>query len=533
MALTKVTRSGITDDSINAAKIEDGTIVDADITPGTITPAKLASTLDLSSKTVTLPNTSVTNAMLAGSIANDKLANSSITINGAATALGGSVNASSLAWQSVKTADFNAVAGEGYFVDTNSVGAVTATLPGSPSAGDTIAFKDYAGTFGTNSLTIARNGNNIQGVANNSEIKTNRASIVLVYIDATKGWLFTNESNVADLEKTVFTSATGGTITTSGDYKIHSFTGDGNFVIASVGGNTCGAGNPNAFDIAVVAGGGGGSTGPSSGGGGGGGVILAPAQTTLTAGTYPVTVGAGGAGGGANPNPGCAKRGYVGSDTILSVYFAKGGGAGGNSSGPVQNAISGQELNGGSGGGSRGEGSSGTGCAGTSNQVPSMPAPLGPLGFGNRGGYGTNEPGSPWNSIPLRRVAGGGGGAGGVGGNADPSGGGNGGAGKDIAPVFGASPQSFYPAVSGTTSVFAGGGGGSCCTGGGGTGPGVGGDAGPGGGGVGANAGPATPQTAGAGTANHGGGGGAGQDSGGSASGAGGKGIVLIKYKFQ
>jgi len=60
MALTKVTRSGITDDSINADKIEDGTIVDADITPGTITTAKLASTLDLSSKTVTLPNTSVT-----------------------------------------------------------------------------------------------------------------------------------------------------------------------------------------------------------------------------------------------------------------------------------------------------------------------------------------------------------------------------------------------------------------------------------------------------------------------------------------
>jgi hypothetical protein len=38
-------------------------------------------------------------------------------------------------------------------------------------------------------------------VANDSEISTNRASIVLVYIDATKGWLYTNESNVADLEK--------------------------------------------------------------------------------------------------------------------------------------------------------------------------------------------------------------------------------------------------------------------------------------------------------------------------------------------
>src|SRR6056300_1059816 len=395
MALTKVQKTGITDNAIDADKIEDGTIVAADIAPGTITNAKLA-----------------------GSIANDKLANSSITVNGSSVSLGGSVSAGKVEWQAVKTADFNAVAGEGYFVDTNSVGAVTATLPGSPSAGDTIAFKDYATNFGTNSLTIARNGNNIQGVANDSEISTNRASVVLVYIDATKGWLYTNESNVADLEKTVFTSATGGTITTDGDYKVHAFTGDGCFVIATVGGNECGLGNPNAFDIAVVAGGGGGSTSPSSGGGGGGGVILAPVQTTLTASTYPVTVGAGGAGGGANPNPGCAKRGNVGSDSIISSYTAKGGGAGGNSSGPVQNAIPGQELNGGNGGGSRGEGASGTGCAGVSNQVPSMPAPLGPLGFGNRGGYGTNDAGasSPWNNIPLRRVAGGGGGAGGAGG---------------------------------------------------------------------------------------------------------------------
>ena len=68
MALTKVTKSGLTDNAVDASKIEDGTIVDADITPGTITNAKLA-----------------------GSIANDKLANSSITINGSAVSLGGSV----------------------------------------------------------------------------------------------------------------------------------------------------------------------------------------------------------------------------------------------------------------------------------------------------------------------------------------------------------------------------------------------------------------------------------------------------------
>src|SRR6056300_356855 len=245
MALTKVQKTGITDNAIDADKIEDGTIVAADIAPGTITNDKLA-----------------------GSIANDKLTNSSITVNGSSVSLGGSVSAGKVSWQAVKTADFNAVAGEGYFVDTDSVGAVTATLPGSPSAGDTIAFKDYAANFGTNALTIARNGNNIQGVANDSEISTNRASIVLVYIDATKGWLYTNESNVADLENKFYVTATGGTVTTSGDYKIHTFTGDGCFVVSQ--GNS---GPGTAVDYVVVAGGGGGGSGStdSQWGGGGGG----------------------------------------------------------------------------------------------------------------------------------------------------------------------------------------------------------------------------------------------------------------------
>jgi hypothetical protein len=63
----------------------------------------------------------------------------------------------------------------------------------SASIGDTIAIKDYAGTFATNNLTIVRNGHNIQGVANDSLISTNRASLVLVYVDSTKGWLFTEE----------------------------------------------------------------------------------------------------------------------------------------------------------------------------------------------------------------------------------------------------------------------------------------------------------------------------------------------------
>jgi hypothetical protein len=95
------------------------------------------------------------------------------------------------AWQAVKTTGFTAVAKEGYFCDTTSA-AFTATLPVSATIGDFISFVDYAGTFDTNNLTIARNGHNIQGVAEDLTVATERAGFTLVYVDATQGWLLQN-----------------------------------------------------------------------------------------------------------------------------------------------------------------------------------------------------------------------------------------------------------------------------------------------------------------------------------------------------
>ena len=481
MALTKVTRSGITDDSINADKIEDGTIVDADITPGTITNAKLA-----------------------GSIANAKLANSSITVNGSSVSLGGSFTAGSIDWQSVVSGNTVMVAGRGYFVNTTS-GAINMTLPSSASAGDTIAIKDYAGTFGSNSLNILRNGHNIQGVANNSEISTNRASVVLVYIDSTKGWLYTNESNVADLEKKVYTAATGGTVATSGDFKIHTFTGDGCFVVS-----TAPVGPGTAVDYVVVAGGGGGAWDRGGGGGAGGyressgnsgpytaSPLATPTGITVTATTFPITVGAGGAGG----NSPSVFYGVKGSNSVFSTITSAGGGGGSfNPSG---------DHAGGSGGGFPGGSSIPDYPPGSNGNVPPVSPPQ-----GNSGGNG----GTPGPSGLLN--AGGGGGATAVGGNATAgSGGGPGGAGATSS-------------ITGSPVTRAGGGGGSRAFDSNPNGSGTSGTGGSGGGGA---AAPSAGTNGSSGTANTGGGGGgaANNPSPGSAAGAGGKGVVILRYRFQ
>ena len=91
-------------------------------------------------------------------------------------------------WQAVKTANFTAVAGEGYFVNTTG-GVITATLPSSATIGNEVSIIDYAGTADTNNITIGRNGHNIQGAASDMTVTTERAAFTLVYVDSTQGWL--------------------------------------------------------------------------------------------------------------------------------------------------------------------------------------------------------------------------------------------------------------------------------------------------------------------------------------------------------
>jgi hypothetical protein len=79
-------------------------------------------------------------------------------------------------------------AGYGYFVNTSS-GAITMTLPSSPSLGDEVSIIDYAGTFDTNNLTVGRNSQPIMGTAADLTVSTERAGFTLVYVDSTQGWL--------------------------------------------------------------------------------------------------------------------------------------------------------------------------------------------------------------------------------------------------------------------------------------------------------------------------------------------------------
>ena len=288
-------------------------------------------------------------------------------------------------WQSaIKTSDFTAVSGEGYFVNTTS-GAITVTLPASPSVGAIVAIKDYAGTFATNNLTIARNGSNIQGAANNSLIETNRASVVLVFADSTKGWLYTNESNVGDNILQPFIAATGGTITTSGDFKIHTFTSSGTFTVTDAGG----PGGSTTVDYLVIAGGGGGGKVVGGAGGAGGYRESFPNPATggfpVSAQAYPITIGAGGT----NASSPVPQNASPGSNSTFSTITSAGGGSGGSSGG-------GGGADGGSGGGGAYGGSGGTGN--TPSVSPSQ---------GNNGGSGSQPIGL------AGGIAGGGGGAGG------------------------------------------------------------------------------------------------------------------------
>jgi len=184
MATTQVSNSLIKDASVTAAKMAansvdsdsyvDGSIDTAHIADGQVTVAKMAANSVDSDQYV---DGSIDTAHIAdNAIVAAAITDGTITAAKLGTGVGGAFNNFL-----VKTANYTAVTRDQLVVNSGS--AVTITLPASPSAGN-IVFIENAGA-GT--VTIARNGSNINSTADNGELDTN-AGATLVYVDSTIGW---------------------------------------------------------------------------------------------------------------------------------------------------------------------------------------------------------------------------------------------------------------------------------------------------------------------------------------------------------
>lgn len=87
---------------------------------------------------------------------------------------------------SIKTSAYSVGANEVVPVDSTG-GSFTLTLPAFPSSGDRFRVPDVGGSAGTNPITIARNGNNINGAASDIQHDVNNAVAEGEFI-ATYGW---------------------------------------------------------------------------------------------------------------------------------------------------------------------------------------------------------------------------------------------------------------------------------------------------------------------------------------------------------
>jgi len=407
-----------------------------------------------------------------------------------------------------------AATGSGYFLNTTA-GTITINLPAG-AAGSIVSMADYAGTWQTYNVTVNANGTEkIGGVASTPvTLNTEGQSVTLVYVDSTQGWVNTMDST-SNVRGNAFILATGGCITTCGNFKIHTFLGPATFTVTN-GGSPVGS---TKVDYLVTAGGGGGSNQHSGGGGAGGyrtsfpspGCNAGTVTVSSSPGAYPITVGGGGAGIGPAAGGACVTA-TPGVASVFDSYTSAGGGGGGAYPGTV-----------GASGGSGGGGGTNSAAGGAGN-TPAIPVPEGVQGYAG----GTA-------SAHCVGGGGGGGGAAAVGGNALPN-----------AGVGGAGAQNN---IDGNNYYWAGGGGGGAHTlsksggaggigGGGGGGSGNNPTAGTGGGsaindGTAGTAGPPEPgSVGGAGGINSGGGGGS-SGANGASGGSGGSGIVIIRYKYQ
>lgn len=125
---------------------------------------------------VAAKQTAAAASQVAAALSETNAANSAAVANAATTALG-------LTAVAVSGTSQTATAGNMYVLQ--NVAATTVTLPAAPSPGAVVGVL-VANGISTN--TIARNGKNIQNIAEDMTIDSSYATVILKYIDSTTQW---------------------------------------------------------------------------------------------------------------------------------------------------------------------------------------------------------------------------------------------------------------------------------------------------------------------------------------------------------
>jgi hypothetical protein len=288
----------------------------------------------------------------------------------------------------------NSVSGNLY---AGAATTLTLTGKGFQTANLVVNFTQSSDSIDEN-VTVTPTSDTAATVTVPSSVFSNVTAGNVVSISATNS----DGTSSGSVSKTALAQPTGGTITTYGSYRVHSFTSSGSFVVDS---------NSSALssDILIVAGGGGGGRAGSTGRGGNGDDSSFGSNTSI----------GGGGGGGSND-----------SDTAQSGNNGGSGGGGGgdeqNGDSPGGSGTSGQGNNGGGGSGHTagdlGGGGGGAGAVGQT-QISGSKAGNGGNGLANDFRTGSN----------VTYAGGGGGGTNSGDGQGGTGGGGNGGDGSSNA----------------------------------------------------------------------------------------------------